>query len=67
MILPNHTLREWRFVFWILFVVYIVTTIVLSLYVSGKIQPWNDPVQHYADKTEKRAKKAQTNAAKSKK
>lgn len=29
--------------FWISFVVFIVSTIMYSLWASGKVQPWNEP------------------------
>ncbi|XP_058808281.1 putative inorganic phosphate cotransporter [Phymastichus coffea] len=40
---PNQTLGEWRFVFWILFVVSIITNTVYLLIGKGKVEYWNDP------------------------
>lgn len=40
---PNQTVSEWRLVFWIIFVVFIVTNGVFLFYSSGEVQYWNDP------------------------
>lgn len=40
---PEHTLSEWRFVFWIVAGVFIVTNIIYILFASGDVQYWNDP------------------------
>lgn len=37
-------LHEWRLVFWVTFVVFVVTTIVYVIWASGEVQPWNDPI-----------------------
>lgn len=34
--------------FWIAFVIFIVTTIIYSMWASGEVQPWNDPVKRGA-------------------
>lgn len=39
----QSSLNEWRLVFWISFVVFIVTTLMYSLWASGEVQPWNEP------------------------
>lgn len=36
-------LTEWRIVFWITFVLFVVTTILYDIFASGEIQPWNEP------------------------
>lgn len=36
-------LTEWRIVFWITFVLFVVTTILYDMFASGDTQPWNDP------------------------
>lgn len=38
--------------FWVTFVIFIVTTISYTLWASAEIQPWNDPDEQ--DKTNKR-------------
>ncbi|XP_031618756.1 putative inorganic phosphate cotransporter isoform X2 [Contarinia nasturtii] len=40
---PNSYLTEWRIVFWITFVLFVVTTILYDIFASGEIQPWNEP------------------------
>nr|XP_031845946.1 putative inorganic phosphate cotransporter isoform X2 [Nomia melanderi] len=40
---PNDTYHEWRLVFWIVLVVFILTNIIFVLYASGEVQYWNDP------------------------
>lgn len=40
---PNQTLGEWRFVFWILFLVSLATNLVYLLIGKGKAEYWNDP------------------------
>ncbi|XP_014203438.1 sialin-like [Copidosoma floridanum] len=40
---PNQTLEEWRIIFWIVGVVYLIGTINFLLFSSGDVQPWNDP------------------------
>ncbi|XP_044732430.1 putative inorganic phosphate cotransporter isoform X2 [Chrysoperla carnea] len=39
---PNHTLEEWRVVFWITFVILVGTNVVFALFASGETQWWND-------------------------
>lgn len=36
-------MSEWRLVFWVTFVVFVVTTIVYVIWASGDVQPWNEP------------------------
>lgn len=43
MMTPNSSLEEWRFVFWVTFVIFVVTTVVYSIWASGEVQPWNFP------------------------
>lgn len=38
----QHTLAEWRIVFWITFGVLFVTNVIFLLFGSGKVQKWND-------------------------
>lgn len=40
---PNHSLEEWRIVFWISFAVFHVTNLAYVLGASGEVQPWNTP------------------------
>ncbi|XP_001601084.2 sialin-like [Nasonia vitripennis] len=40
---PNQTLGEWRFVFWILFGVSIVSNAIFLVFGSGDVEYWNDP------------------------
>ncbi|XP_008215710.1 putative inorganic phosphate cotransporter isoform X1 [Nasonia vitripennis] len=40
---PHQTVQEWRLVFWIVLVVFLVTNLIFVLYASGEPQPWNDP------------------------
>ncbi|KAH8384274.1 hypothetical protein KR200_008007 [Drosophila serrata] len=39
---PNTTMLEWRLVFWVAFVVLVVTAIVYCIWASGDIQRFND-------------------------
>lgn len=39
----QSSLEEWRFVFWITFGIFVVTTVVYSIWASGEVQPWNFP------------------------
>ncbi|XP_046751159.1 putative inorganic phosphate cotransporter [Diprion similis] len=41
-ITPNQTLSEWRIVFWITFVVYFVTLLVVDVWADGEVQHWNN-------------------------
>lgn len=38
----QSSLTEWRIVFWVTFAIFVVTTIVYSIWASGEVQPWND-------------------------
>ncbi|XP_058815568.1 putative inorganic phosphate cotransporter isoform X1 [Topomyia yanbarensis] len=40
---PNHSLEEWRIVFWISFAIFHVTNLMYVLWASGEVQPWNTP------------------------
>lgn len=53
---PNQTLSEWRFVFWILFGVSVVSNLLFLIYGSGEVEPWNDPEFVNADKEKRRNK-----------
>ncbi|KAH8413264.1 hypothetical protein KR009_009278, partial [Drosophila setifemur] len=39
---PNASMQEWRLVFWVAFVVLIVTAIVYCIWASGEVQTFND-------------------------
>ncbi|CAG9812519.1 unnamed protein product [Phaedon cochleariae] len=39
----NHTLKEWRIVFWITFALFILTNLIYCMFGSGEEQPWNQP------------------------
>nr|XP_018897001.1 PREDICTED: putative inorganic phosphate cotransporter isoform X2 [Bemisia tabaci] len=39
---PNRSLKEWRVVFWIMFVILTLTNFVYIFYGTGEVQPWND-------------------------
>ncbi|XP_033214215.1 sialin-like isoform X2 [Belonocnema kinseyi] len=53
---PNKSLTEWRTVFWIVLVVFIITNIVFVIYASGEVQDWNAPDFLMNEKEEKRRK-----------
>ncbi|XP_015436491.1 PREDICTED: putative inorganic phosphate cotransporter isoform X1 [Dufourea novaeangliae] len=53
---PNQNLDEWRIVFWIVLVVFVVTNVVFVFYASGEVQYWNDPEFITREREEKRAK-----------
>uniref|UniRef100_A0A6P7F7L5 Inorganic phosphate cotransporter n=1 Tax=Diabrotica virgifera virgifera TaxID=50390 RepID=A0A6P7F7L5_DIAVI len=42
----NHTLLEWRIVFWMTFGCYTITTIIYCIWGTAEIQPWNDPEKY---------------------
>ncbi|XP_031560803.1 vesicular glutamate transporter 1-like [Actinia tenebrosa] len=53
-ITPNKTASEWRVVFWITFIVYIIGIVLFGLLVSGDKQPWATENDEESDKdTEK--------------
>lgn len=39
----QHSLEEWRIVFWISFAVFHVTNLAYVMWASGEVQPWNTP------------------------
>lgn len=39
----QSSLEEWRNVFWISFAIFIITTVIYSIWASGEVQPWNEP------------------------
>lgn len=41
----QHTVTEWRTVFWISFAIFIATSVVYALFGSGEEQWWNDPTK----------------------
>lgn len=41
----NHTVTEWRTVFWISFAIFLATSVVYALFGSGEEQWWNDPTK----------------------
>lgn len=43
LLITNQTLREWRNVFWIIFGVGLVTSVIYAGFASGEVQEWNDP------------------------
>jgi len=40
---PNRTLYEWRAVFWVAFVIFMVTNVVYVIWASGEVQDFNEP------------------------
>lgn len=40
---PNQTVLEWRIVFWITFVVLLMSTLLFVIFAQGEVQYWNDP------------------------
>lgn len=40
---PNQTLSEWHLVFWIVFVVFVLSNLVYLIWGSTELQQWNDP------------------------
>ncbi|KAG5866032.1 hypothetical protein JTB14_029840 [Gonioctena quinquepunctata] len=48
----NHTLVEWRTVFWVSFAVFLVTNLVYCFFGSGEEQSWNDPNKLRDDEVE---------------
>ncbi|XP_050591921.1 putative inorganic phosphate cotransporter [Bombus affinis] len=53
---PNQTLAQWRLVFWIVFVVFVLTNLIFVLYASGEVQYWNDPEFVRREREERRMK-----------
>lgn len=39
----QSALEEWRFVFWVTFGIFLITTVIYSIWASGEVQPWNFP------------------------
>ncbi|XP_050311164.1 putative inorganic phosphate cotransporter isoform X3 [Anthonomus grandis grandis] len=46
----DHTLVQWRLVFWITFGVFAVTNLVYLVFGTGDEQPWNDPAFYRTEK-----------------
>ncbi|CAH2014332.1 unnamed protein product [Acanthoscelides obtectus] len=46
----NHTLKQWRVVFWITFAVFVVTNIIYTCYGSGEEQSWNNKEKNRDEK-----------------
>ncbi|XP_016838309.1 putative inorganic phosphate cotransporter [Nasonia vitripennis] len=56
---PDQTLSQWRVVFWIIFVVLMVSNVFYLIFASGKVADWNDPILMKRNKAEqKRAQEA---------
>lgn len=36
---------EWRSVFWLSFIAYILNTVIFTIWGSAEIQPWNTPTR----------------------
>lgn len=53
---PNQTLAQWRLVFWIVFVVFVLTNLIFVLYANGEVQYWNDPEFVRREREERRMK-----------
>lgn len=53
---PDNTNAQWRLVFWIVFIVLIITNLVFILYASGEVQHWNNPEFVQADRAKRRKK-----------
>ncbi|CAH0564298.1 unnamed protein product [Brassicogethes aeneus] len=43
---PQHTMTQWRTVFWISFAVFSVTSVIYTFFASGEEQWWNNPKTH---------------------
>ncbi|XP_019869672.2 putative inorganic phosphate cotransporter isoform X5 [Aethina tumida] len=43
---PNHTLTEWRTVFWVSFAIFMVTNVIYTIWASGEEQWWNNAEEH---------------------
>lgn len=56
-IAPQQTLKQWRIVFWIVLIVFIVTNAIFILFASGEVQYWNDPDFVIRNQEERRQKK----------
>ncbi|XP_008197196.3 sialin [Tribolium castaneum] len=39
---PNQTMDEWRTVFWVSFGIFAFTNVIYVVFMSGKVQKWND-------------------------
>lgn len=50
--------------FWVSFGIFMVTTVIYTLWASGEIQPWNDADKYYADKEAAKAAKTKKKQAK---
>ncbi|XP_043524974.1 putative inorganic phosphate cotransporter isoform X1 [Frieseomelitta varia] len=61
---PDQTLSQWRLVFWIVFIVFVVTNLIFILCASGEVEYWNDPEFVRRDREERRLKIANKKAEK---
>ncbi|KAK0095664.1 hypothetical protein PV326_007708 [Microctonus aethiopoides] len=50
---PDNTNVQWRLVFWIVFVVLVITNLIFIVYASGEVEYWNDPEFVIADQNKK--------------
>lgn len=41
--LTETSISEWRTVFWVTFLIFVITTIIFCIWASGEIQEWNYP------------------------
>lgn len=42
----QSTLEQWRTVFWVAFAVAMVRIVIYSIWASGEVQPWNNPIAY---------------------
>uniref|UniRef100_A0A1B0FK41 Major facilitator superfamily (MFS) profile domain-containing protein n=1 Tax=Glossina morsitans morsitans TaxID=37546 RepID=A0A1B0FK41_GLOMM len=61
---PGATLEEWRFVFWVAFIVLTLTALPYCLWESGEVQEWNDPDFYNQNKRARDEAKRQAKEAK---
>ncbi|XP_011506276.1 PREDICTED: sialin-like [Ceratosolen solmsi marchali] len=54
---PEQTLSQWRLVFWIIFIILMISNVFYLIFASGDIATWNDPVLMKKNKEEKRRAK----------
>ena len=58
---PDETVSQWRLVFWIICIVFLVTNSIFVVWANGEVQYWNDPEFLRREKREKKAIKAKEN------